>query len=111
MLRGKGCDRVGWRNSLGDARRVVIVILDQEKCVALQACVEWGGPRPADWTGPRETLSTRLPPDMVRQVRECARAQGVSVSAMVHRLLEASLEGGPVSVSAAHADLVTTLFD
>jgi hypothetical protein len=48
---------------------------------------------------------------MVRRVRECARAQGISVSAMVHRLLEASLEGGPVPVSAAHADLVTTLFD
>jgi len=79
--------------------------------VVLQACVEWGGPRPADWAGPQETLSTRLPPDMVRRVRECARAQGISVSAMVHRLLEASLEGGPVPVSAAHADLVTTLFD
>lgn len=79
--------------------------------MALQACVEWGGPRPADWAGPRETLTTRLPPDMVRHVRECARAQGVSVSAMVHRLLEASLDGGPVPVGAAHADLVTTLFD
>ena len=111
VLGGGGCDRSRWRNSLNDARRVVIVILDQEKCVALRACVEWGGPRPADWTGPRETLSTRLPPDMVRQVRECARAQGVSVSAMVHRLLEASLEGGQMPAGAAHADLVTTLFD
>ena len=90
---------------------MVIVTLDQERCVVLQACVEWGSPRPADWTGPRETLSTRLPPDMVRQVRECARAQGVSVSAMVHRLLEASLDGGQMPAGTAHPDLVTTLFD
>ena len=84
---------------------------DQEKYVVLQACVEWGDPRPADWAGPRETLSTRLPPDLVREVRARARAQGISVSAMVHLLLEVSLDGRPVPTGAAHADLVTTLFD
>ena len=79
--------------------------------MVLQARVEWGDPRPADWAGPQETLSTRLPPDMVREVRARARAQGVSVSVMVHLLLEVSLDGRPVPMGPAHADLVTTLFD
>ena len=75
-----------------------------------RAYSDWGEPRPADWMGPGETLSARLPPDLVREVRERSRSQGVSVSVMVHRLLEAGLDV-PVRTGAAHADLVTTLFD
>jgi len=79
--------------------------------MTMRACVEWGDPRPADWRGPGEPLSARLPPDLVREVRARARSQGVSVSLMVLRLLEAGLDGRSVTTGAAHSDLVTTLFD
>ena len=79
--------------------------------MTMRARAEWGDPRPADWRGPRESLSTRLPPDLVRQIRVRARSQGVSVSFMVQRLLEAGLDGRQAASGVAHSDLVTTLFD
>ena len=71
----------------------------------------WGDPRPATWQGPREHLSTRLPPDLIREIRERSRNPGVSVSEFVQRLIEAGLEGRKVSAAPSHADLVSTLFD
>ena len=79
--------------------------------MTLRAVVDWGDPRPPEWGGPREPLSTRLPPDLVREVRVRAREQGISVSVLVERMLEAGLQGRiPVS-GPAPGDLVTTLFD
>jgi hypothetical protein len=79
--------------------------------MTLRARIEWGDPRPAEWRGPCEPLNARLPPDLVRQVRVCARSQGLSVSQMVERLLEAGLHTPPAVTGPAHSDLVTTLFD
>ncbi|MBU1226335.1 MAG: BrnA antitoxin family protein [Actinobacteria bacterium] len=79
--------------------------------MTMRARIEWGDPRPPEWRGPCEPLSARLPPDLVRQVRVRARAQGVSVSQMVQRLLEAGLQNRPTATGPAHSDLVTTLFD
>jgi DNA-binding MarR family transcriptional regulator len=76
-----------------------------------RAYADWGDPRPAEWLGPREPLSARLPPDLVREIRERSRVEGISVSATVQRLLEAGLERRSVASGAAHADLVSTLFD
>lgn len=73
--------------------------------------VDWGDPRPAEWTGPRETLSARLPVDMVRALREQAHAEGLSVSALLHRLLDGAVNHRYVPDGAARADLVSTLFD
>ena len=79
--------------------------------MTVRAITEWGDPRPAVWQGPREHLGVRLPPDLIREIRERSRSQGVSVSETVQRLLEAGLEGRKASSGVAHADLVTTLFD
>jgi hypothetical protein len=76
-----------------------------------RARIDWGDPRPAEWRGPVEPLKIRIPPVLVQELRDRARSQGIGVSQMVQRLLEAGLEGGLVTVGAAHADLVTTLFD
>ena len=79
--------------------------------MTMRASLDWGEPRPADWGGPREPLSTRLPPDLVRRIRVRARSQGISVSMMVQRLLEAGLEAPRVPADPAHGDLVSILFD
>lgn len=76
-----------------------------------RARIDWGDPRPAEWQGPVEPLSIRIPPVIVQEIRDRARSQGVSVSQMVHRLIEVGLEGGLVTAGAAHSDLVNTLFD
>jgi hypothetical protein len=73
--------------------------------------VDWGEPRPAEWMGESETLSARVPIDVVRAVRARARSEGVSVSVMVHRLLNTAMNHRHVSHGPAHADLVSTLFD
>ncbi|MCB2222822.1 MAG: hypothetical protein KQH83_01505 [Actinobacteria bacterium] len=76
-----------------------------------RAAVEWGDPRPAEWHGPRECLSVRLPPELVREVRERARVQGVSLNVAAQRLLERGLGRRHATTGASPADLVTTLFD
>jgi hypothetical protein len=76
-----------------------------------RAYADWGDPRPAEWLGPREPLGVRLPPDLIREIRERSRTEGTSVSVMVQRLLETGLGHRPVASGAAHADLVSTLFD
>lgn len=73
--------------------------------------VDWGDPRPAEWTGPRETLSARLPVAMVRAVRDQARAEGVTVSILLHRLLDAAMNHRHIPGGAGRVDLVSTLFD
>jgi len=90
---------------------VVMVSWTREPTVTVRELATWGDPRPASWQGPRERLNTRLPPDLIREIRERSRSQGVSVSEFVQRLVEAGLEGRKVSASPAHADLVSTLFD
>lgn len=72
--------------------------------------VDWGDPRPAEWPGPRETVTTCLPSQLAQTVRDRARAEGESLSVVVARLLETALTG-PRTPGAAQADLVTTLFD
>lgn len=72
---------------------------------------EWGEPRAAEWVGPRETLTTRLPAHLAQTVREHARVQGESVSVVMARLLETALGRPRSPQGAAQADLVTTLFD
>jgi hypothetical protein len=73
--------------------------------------VDWGDPRPAEWPGPRETLTACLPAHLARTVRDRARSEGESVSVVMARLLENALEVPRSRRGAAHADLVTTLFD
>ena len=76
-----------------------------------RARIDWGDPRPAEWRGPAEPLSVRLPPVLIQELRDRARSQGISVSQMVQRFIEAGLEGVLVTAGAAHSDLVTNLFD
>ncbi|MCJ7726806.1 MAG: BrnA antitoxin family protein [Acidimicrobiia bacterium] len=77
----------------------------------MRARIDWGDPRPAEWRGPGEPISLRLPPPLAHEIRDRARSQGISVSMMVQRILEAGLEGRPMAGGVAHSDLVTTLFD
>jgi hypothetical protein len=48
---------------------------------------------------------------MVRAIREQARTEGVTVSVLLHRLLDGSINHRHVPSGAARADLVSTLFD
>ena len=104
-------ERAPWPQSFGGARCVVMVRSDRENAVTVRELATWGDPRPANWQGPREHLSTRLPPDLIREIRERSRNQGISVSDYVQRLLEAGLAGKRVSSGPAHLDIVSTLFD
>jgi len=54
--------------------------------------MDWGAPRPAEWLGPRETLSTRVPVELVMTLRSLARSEGISLNALVHRLLLQAVE-------------------
>jgi hypothetical protein len=56
------------------------------------ARTDWGVPRPAEWLGPRETLSTRVPVELVMTLRSLARSEGVSLNSLVHRLLTEAVE-------------------
>ena len=77
----------------------------------MPAYMDWGDPRPAEWVGESETLSARVPIDIARAVKMRARAEGVSVSVMVHRLLVTAMHGRHAVNRGAEADLVSTLFD
>ncbi len=61
------------------------------------ARMDWGAPRPAEWLGPRETLSTRVPVELVATLRSLARSQGVSLNSLVHRLLTEAVEAERVA--------------
>jgi hypothetical protein len=52
----------------------------------------WGTPIEPEWTEPRERLEARLPTNLVRVLRSRARAEGVNMSTLVHRLLARSLD-------------------
>ena len=52
----------------------------------------WGTPIEPEWTEPRERLEARLPTHLVRVLRSRARAEGVSLSTLVHRMLARSLD-------------------
>lgn len=70
---------------------------------------DWGQPVPPDWDHPRERLETRLPANLVRVLRSRARAEGVSMSVLVHRLLSEAmgLSGGP----GRHVEYAGSAFD
>jgi len=61
---------------------------------------DWGRPLAPDWTEPRERLDARLPVHLVRVLRSRARAEGVSMSVLVHRLLTEAM-GFETTVGAA----------
>jgi hypothetical protein len=64
---------------------------------------DWGRPLAPDWTEPRERLDARLPVHLVRVLRSRARAEGVSMSVLVHRLItEAMGLDGTVGAAAGH---------
>jgi hypothetical protein len=52
----------------------------------------WGTPVEPEWSEPRERLEARLPTHLVRVLRSRARAEGVSMSALLHRLIARSLD-------------------
>jgi len=60
---------------------------------------DWGSPVAPDWEQPRERLDARLPSNLVRVLRSRARAEGVSVSVLVQRLLSDA-----IGVRADHAE-------
>jgi hypothetical protein len=53
--------------------------------------IDWGAPRPAEWTGPRERLVALLPADVAGALRSRARAEGLALSVYLGRLLTAAL--------------------
>jgi hypothetical protein len=67
--------------------------------------MDWGVPRPAEWLGPRETLSARVPVELVTTLRSLARSEGVSLNSLVHRLLSEAVE----AEQAAHVDHLAAL--
>lgn len=79
--------------------------------MAVHRSVDWGEPQPAEWVGGSEILSVRVPVDVARAVRARARTAGVSVNAMMHRLLATAMYGHKGIDRVAHTDLVSTLFD
>ncbi len=55
--------------------------------------IDWGSPRPAaEWVAARERLVARVPLEVARALRERARAEGVSLSVLVGRLLAAAID-------------------
>lgn len=58
----------------------------------VMARMDWGAPRPAEWLGPRETLSARIPVELVARLRSLARSEGVSLNSLVYRLLTEAVE-------------------
>jgi hypothetical protein len=53
---------------------------------------DWGQPVDPDWVEPRERLDARLPAHLVRILRSRARAEGVSMSVLVHRLITEAMD-------------------
>lgn len=69
---------------------------------------DWGQPVAPDWEHPRERLDARLPANLIRVLRSMARAEGVSVSVLVHRLLSDAIGRNE---TADHVEPVGSAFD
>jgi len=69
---------------------------------------DWGQPVAPDWEHPRERLDARLPANLIRVLRSMARAEGVSVSVLVHRLLSDAIGRNE---TADHVEPVGSPFD
>jgi len=55
--------------------------------------IDWGVPGSAeDWVGTRERVVIRLPADVAQALRDRARSEGLSLSALAGRLLAASID-------------------
>ena len=52
---------------------------------------DWGQPVAPEWEQPMERIDARLPVSLVRTVRRRARAEGVSISVLMNRLLAEAL--------------------
>ena len=52
---------------------------------------DWGRPAPAEWSQPRERVEVKLPAGMVRVLRGRARAEGISMSVLMQRLVAGAL--------------------
>lgn len=52
---------------------------------------DWGQPVAPEWEQPMERFDARLPASLIRVLRRRARSEGVSVSALMHRLLTEAL--------------------
>ncbi len=53
--------------------------------------VDWGSPAPPEWSRPGERIDLNLPATLIRVLRSRARAEGVSVSVLVQRLVSGAL--------------------
>jgi hypothetical protein len=58
----------------------------------LAAVVDWGVPRPAGWTEPRERLVALVPVEVAGALRRRAREEGLALSVLVGRLLAGALD-------------------
>jgi hypothetical protein len=67
----------------------------------MQTVFDWGSPRPAEWGGPNERIVTRIPVHLASDLRHRAASEGISVSALINRLLTEAFEHDDVVVSAA----------
>jgi hypothetical protein len=54
--------------------------------------MDWGVPRPAEWSGPRERLVALVPAEVAGALRERARSDGLALSVLVGRLLAGALD-------------------
>jgi len=59
---------------------------------AMYDLADWGRPVAPEWEEPRERLDARLPVHLVRVLRSRARAEGVSMSVLVHRLISEAMD-------------------
>ncbi|MDX1691837.1 MAG: hypothetical protein R3290_12540 [Acidimicrobiia bacterium] len=53
-----------------------------------QRAIDWGVPKPADWPGPRERITARIPVDLAEALRARARREGVSFNTFLQRVFE-----------------------
>ena len=75
---------------------------------AMYELADWGQPVAPDWTEPRERLDARLPVHLVRVLRSRARAEGVSMSVLVHRLI---IEAMDLPETTGHGEPASHWFD
>jgi hypothetical protein len=52
---------------------------------------DWGRPMAPEWAQPMERIDARLPGSLIRLLRRRARGEGVSISALMTRLLTEAL--------------------
>jgi hypothetical protein len=58
---------------------------------ATLSVVDWGTPRPIEWSGPRERLVALVPAEVAWALRDRARTDGLALSVLVGRLLAGAL--------------------